>query len=232
MFPELPDYPEAIEEFLLNCKAGDERRHGYYRALRCFYRFLHRRLNTPNPVELVDPPRRKPKDPYWLTPEELDRLLNFPHEPPVEAALLFLADTGARSGELVNLKREDIRQTSWGYTAIVNGKTGAREVPLSYETYCALIKTVPFEYSEYRLRKWIPQAFRNAGVKGTAINLRHTFGTLWEGDELILQRIMGHATLSTTKNYRHLRTKIISEQHYKYSPLKMIRSRTKEMSMI
>lgn len=56
-FPMLPEDPTAIDFFLSSCKSGDERRHGYYRAIRCLYRFLKKRYGTPDPTEFVDPRR-------------------------------------------------------------------------------------------------------------------------------------------------------------------------------
>ena len=232
-FPELPTSPSDIEQFLLECRGGDERRHGYYRALRCFYNFLHKRgaCAPLNPIDQIEPPRRTHKEPHWLMPEELNRLLAYHHLPKVKTALLFLADTGARLGELGSLTLENIRETPWGYAAKIKGKTGVRHTPMTYETYHALMVNLPWDYSTQRLGRLISLAFKKAKVKGTAHSLRHTFGTLWEGDELVLQEIMGHRHLSTTKIYRHLRMKILSEQHHRYSPLRMILARSKEMGI-
>lgn len=229
MFPKVPNKPEAIEYFLGNCRAGDERRHGYYRALRCFYRFLYKRKGIRNPIELVEPPRRLPKEPRFLIPEELNRLLNYQHPPRIQPALRFLTDTGARLGELTTLTIDSLNETPWGFTATIKGKTGTRIVPVSYEVYHALMVNLPFPYKTHWLGELISRAFKNAGVEGSAHKLRHTFGTLWQGDELVLQRIMGHAHLSTTKLYRHLRTQILSEQHHQYSPLRMVLSASKSM---
>jgi integrase len=211
---------------------GDERRHGYYRTARVLYRFLHRRYGLPNPVDKIEPPKRAKKTPLALMPDQLDQLLRFPHPPVIKMALLFLTDTGCRIGELSNLKPEDLIQTPWGYLAKVRGKTGERLVPISPEVYHSLLKHLPLPYSHFRLQRLISQAFHNAHVPGSAHILRHTFGSLWQGDELVLQAIMGHAYLSTTQIYRHLRTQTLSEQHHKYSPLKMVMSMSKEMNML
>lgn len=228
-YPRLPKSPEDIERFIIRCQGGDERRHGYYRALRCFYRFLNRRRRIRNPVDIVDPPRRLPKYPNILMPDDIDKLLAYPHPPKIKTALLFFIDTGARLGEALSLDIKVLKETPWGFTTTITGKTGMRIVPLNYETYHALMVNLPFNYTEHRLGRKIAQAFKEAGVKGSAITLRHTFATLWEGDELILQQIMGHAHLSTTRIYRHLRTQLVSEQHHKYSPLNMVLSRSKDM---
>jgi integrase/recombinase XerD len=222
MFPVLPGDPVAVEDFLIQCRAGDERRHGYYRALRAFYRFLARRLKVENIINLVDAPRRQPKRPHPLTLDELDQLLSFPHQAKIQSVLQFLADSGARVGEAARLKPEDLTETQWGPVARVTGKTGARIIPISESTYQTLLRILPFGLSANRLCRLVSAAFRDAHVKGTAHALRHTFGTYWEGDEMILQYILGHAQLSTTQIYRQLRTRKMCEQHHEHSPLKMV----------
>lgn len=232
--PRLPEQPDLIYDFLAKCTAGDERRHGYYRALKAMYNYIDRRLHAfPNPMIFVDPPRRKPKQPRPLMPEELQQLLSYPHQADIKALLLFLIDTGARVGEAAMLQPQDISETPWGYIARITreGKTGSRLVPISPETYHALMKVLPLKYTKYRTRRLISKAFDDARVQGSGINLRHTFGTLWDGDELMLQRIMGHSHLSTTKIYRQLRIESMMAQHYQYSPLKKIMSSTKRMDL-
>lgn len=228
-FIELPDSPEAIEGFLGECEAGDERRHGYYRALRSLYRFLNKRLDLVDPTVKIDAPQRKPKSPTILMPDDLEQLLSYPHLAKIKTALLFLIDTGARPGELVNLTVNDLMETPWGYVTKISGKTGARFVPISNDTYQALISHLPFGYTRYCLRRLISRAFRDAHVRGSAITLRHTFGTLWQGDELILKQIMGHRHLSTTQIYRHLRVKQLCLQHHQYTPLNMVFARSRSM---
>lgn len=228
-FKKLPGKPEQVEEFIASLNVGDERRHGYYRAIRCFYKFLAKRYHVRNPMPDVEPPRRTAKDPKFLTPDSVNKLLAYPHPPTIKAAIMFLIDTSTRLCELFNLRIEDLEETPWGFVARINGKTGMRIVPISYETYHALMISLPFNYSIWWLGKLITRAFKNAGLKGGSLTLRHTFGTLWEGDELVLQRIMGHRELSTTKIYRHLRMKVLCTQHNQFSPLKMVLSSSKNM---
>lgn len=227
--PNLPCNPEKIEDFLISCPSGDERKHGYYRTLRCFYRFLNRRFNIPNPIDLVEAPKRSKKQPRFLMPNDLNRLLSYQHSPQIKAALLFLVDTGARLGELSRLSIDMINETPSGFIATIKGKTGTRNVPVSYEAYHALMINLPFTYKKHRLGRLIARAFNNAGVKGTAHTLRHTFGTLWRGDQFALKDIMGHSKISTTELYRHLRFDFLLEQHSRYSPLKMVLSSSKSM---
>ncbi len=218
-YPVLPRCPIEIELFIASCTAGDERQHGYYRALRAFYQWLEKRNHINPVIKNVEAPRRINKSPRSLTPEQLYQLLIYPHRKEIKAALLFLADTGCRVGELSSLDKSKLIETPDGYIARVQGKTGQRLVPISNEVYYSLSRVLPFTWSSYRLRRLISKAFKDAGIPGTAHTLRHTFGTLWNGDELILQSIMGHASINTTRIYRHLRTQRLSEQHHKYSPL-------------
>lgn len=224
--PELPDNTDDIYLFLSRYpKVGDERFHGLYRALTALYNYLEKKYpGVPNPMRILEPPRRKPKQPRPLTLEELSQLLAFPHNSKIKAAILFLADTGCRVGEAASLQLNDLSETPWGYVARVSGKTGSRLVPISYQTYHSLNQVLPFGYTGYRFRRLVSQAFADARVQGSGINLRHTFGTYWDGDELVLQQIMGHSHLSTTKIYRALRTQRMSEQHAMYSPLRLIHS--------
>ena len=231
-FPRLPRSPELIEAFLSTCPGKDERVHGYYRGLRCFYNWLERRYKISNPMKMVEPPKRKYKIPIVLTPLELNRLLSYPHEPKIKAGLLFLADTGARLGELYNLKLADLRETPWGYVAMVNGKTGGRQVPISLETYRALISNLPFPYLKHRLGRKISLVCKEVGINATAHTLRHTFATLWDGSEFALQRITGHSSFETLKLYRHLKTDTLCRQHAKFSPLTMVRSSALQATML
>jgi len=227
MYPgELPDTPEKIEKFIGSCRSGDERRHGYFRALRAFYRWCKRRYKVVNPMadEGVEATRRKRKQPKDLSPQEIRDVLRFPHAPRVKAALLLLFDTGMRVGEAWRVAPADFTLTEWGYVVRVtkDGKTGEHLVPVSAEVYQAILKYLPFDMSLWWFRRLISRAFTDARVKGSGISARHSFGSLWDGDELTLQKIMGHSNLSTTLNYRAIRTERMSSQHYQHSPLRQM----------
>jgi integrase len=223
MYNKLPKKPEDCEAFIISCTGGDERRHGYYRALRAFYNYSVERLRLKhNPIDHVTAPRVKAKLPRPLTIEQLNQLLSYPHKGRIKALLYFLADTGIRPGELVKLAPSDVVETAWGYIALVTGKTGERFVPLSPETYQSIIKYLPLSISRDRISHLIIRAFQDAHVSGSAINLRHTFGTLWRGDLDILRLIMGHSNIGTTMIYRKLQIEQLSRAHNIYSPLCLV----------
>lgn len=220
---ELPESPEAIERFLLSCKGGDQRRHGFYRTLKCLYRFLYRRkLILSNPIELIDAPRTRRTLPRALSTAELYNLLSYPHNARILAFLTFLADTGARIGELHQLQLADIIKTDYGWIARLNGKTGERYVPLLPETRDRIIEHIPITYCLDYMSDLIVKAFRAAGVRGSAHTLRHTYATLWGGSEFALQAILGHSSFEMLANYRRLRTRQLSEIHAQQSPLRLL----------
>lgn len=228
-YPKLPRKERDIELFLSACTAGDERQHGYFRALRAFYNYLETRHHKKNLVRFIGEPQTDKKLPRPLSPEKLNQLLCFPHPRRTKAVLFFLANTGVRLSELVTLQPEDFDETLWGYSARVTGKTGTRVIPVSHSVYTMVIGEIPFKMTTGRMSHIVTAAFRDAHVPGSAINLRHTFGTLWEGSEDVLQMIMGHSKYSTTQIYRHLRIKVLSEQHAKYNPLKLVLPMTQNM---
>lgn len=228
-FKKLPKRPEPIEEFLISLPVGDERRHGYYRAIRALYRWLHKRRKIANPIDLIDPPKRSPKQRGFLTPDQIDQLISFPHIPVIKACLIFLVDTGCRISELASISREEFVETPWGWIVKVKGKTGERYLPVSTEVYNAIVGYLPLPFTPYRLRIKIARAFKDAHIGGSSLTLRHTFGTLWEGDELVLQRIMGHSSLQTTKIYRQPRIELMARQHHRFSPLNMVFAWSKSM---
>lgn len=221
-YVELPTNPEDVEMFLTHCKGGDERRHGFYRALKCLYRFLEKRYNIPNPVRLVDPPKRKHKVPNILTVEDLRKLLIYPHRPLIKAYLTFLIDTGCRPGELCHLKPADIILTTFGYIAKIDGKTGQRMIPLSDSVHDSILPWIPCGHNTDWITRKVTRAFQDAGLHGSCYTLRHTFATMWHGSEFALQSIMGHSNFQTLRVYRNLRIDYISQLHRVNSPLALI----------
>lgn len=224
MYPEVPNDPVAIDQFMVQCSGGDERRHGYFRTIRVFYRFLSRRYDIKNIALMVDAPKRRPKAPRPLTLDELNQLLVYPHRKRVKAALMFMVDCGARVGEVARLTPQDLSETEYGPIARVTGKTGTRLVPIGETTFHILCKVLPFPYGATQLSRHISWAFRDAHIRGTAHSLRHTFATYWDGDDDILQYILGHSHISTTLIYRKLRTRKMCEQYQKFNPLKSVMS--------
>ena len=87
--PKLPRKPEPCESFICSCRAGDERRHGYYRALKVFYNFIHKRYSFPNAMSQVEALRRSKKLPRPMALGDLTQLLTFPHPARIHGSINF-----------------------------------------------------------------------------------------------------------------------------------------------
>jgi integrase len=171
---------------------------------------------------MMDAPKRSRKQPNVLRYEDIFNLLNNIKRPEILASVIFLIDTGARLGELYNLKKQDMACIGDHYIAKISGKTGMRVVPISYITYQMMLKTIPFLMTRHHLGQLIALSFKGAGIIGTAHTLRHTFATLWGGSDLVLQRIMGHAHMDMVQQYRNMRVEALCAEHNKYTPLSSV----------
>lgn len=231
----LPTEPEPIEEFIAGIGGEPETRHGHYRAVRTLYNWLVRRRKlTENPIVFVEGPKVPRKLPRWLELEECQRLYRAAQTPLEMALVRLILDTGVRIGEARNLDRNQIRDTF----IVVRGKTGEHIAPVSLRTATAL-RALPVSMKEpaavfagakgrYHVRtlqRAVGAVFVRAGLAGRRSSphtLRHSFGTLWEGEELVLQDILGHSDIATTRRYRHFRVSRAVRQHRAFSPMTAI----------
>ncbi|GAG64759.1 unnamed protein product [marine sediment metagenome] len=154
-----------------------------------------------------------------LEPDEEMRLLNSASTLRDRAILTLFIDSGIRSSELAELRRQDIKAE----TVRVHGKTGEREVPISDETRRLLLSVIAEDSKDeyvfhshkglltrngvYRI---VFGHMRKAGIKGPKLGphrIRHAFGKTYlvsGGDVRSLQEIMGHASITTTQKYATL----------------------------
>lgn len=222
---ELPLKPEPIEEFIYSHKTGDERRYGAFRCLRAFYNFIESRifieqkLDLINPFSKILPPRRQPKEKESLTLEELRWLLEYPgHDPTTRTMLYLLADTGTRIGEASTLTSNNIFSDS----IKVKGKTGERIIPISSKVRAMLLELGIGKLFPHTPHWWslqVSRAFKEAGLPGSAHQLRHTFCTLYEGTDQSLMTITGHKSFQVLQQYSHKKVEKAIKQHSEHGPL-------------
>ena len=242
--PKLPMKPEPIEEFLGGIGGEPETRHAYYRCLKALYRFVCKRHRKPNPIELIDPPRCPDKVMPTLEPRETMELLNLADNLRDRALLTLVVDNGARCGEVISLRKQDIKDDS----IQVTGKTGQRQIPISDETRRLLLSLASVDASsdcvftnvrEQPLTRhgvyWIVRAYMTkAGIQGPKLGLhriRHGFGKNYlvnGGDVRSLQAIMGHKHISTTQKYASLSLSDVITKHRKFSPLRAAHAAAQE----
>jgi len=232
--PELPLSPEPLRHLLAEAPGTDETAHGHFRNLRTFYNFLCLDKHVDpahNPMPLVQAPRRRKKKRRFLGQNEVHRLLAQHLAPRDRALLRLLLDTGIRAGEAAALQTRDVSVE----TIVVDGKTGAREIPISADVRRAILASAgpQWVFTTRRGRRFTPRgicrlvtrAMQTAGIPGPKLGphtLRHTFAHHWlheGGDVFALQQILGHANLATTKIYVDLDTSDLVHEHRQHATL-------------
>lgn len=240
-FDELPTEPEPLEEFLTTSVPAekDETRHGYYRTLKVFYRFICKRRRLSNPMEFIDPPVRRKKVRQTLSSQEMMRLLAGVQSLRDRTIVSLFIDTGARLGEAASLRKQNIFEDC----IKVNGKTGEREIPISEETRRLLMTLIAsdgksdyvFQGERGPLSRWgiyriIKNHMRKAGISSPKLGphrIRHAFGKHYiknGGDTRSLQKIMGHTNISTTEIYVELSRDDIVAKHHQFTPLRSVQA--------
>lgn len=215
-------------------------------AVRRFYRFLQSEgLREDNPASDLSGPRRTRPLPKLLGIEDVDRLLTTVEErvqagaPQAlrnRALIELLYGSGLRATELVSLPRRSIGREK--QFAILQGKGGKeRLVPIGSRAALAVVaweETLPKDslflfpsraghLSRVRLYQIVRELAAEAGIDPARVSphvLRHAFAThLLEGgaDLRALQAMLGHADISTTQIYTHVRSdalvRLVNERH-------------------
>ncbi len=217
-FPVMPSDAGAIEGWVSSYHSSDERRHGAYRACRAFYYFCARRYDCEqleNVIRKVAAPKRTRKEKRPLSDQELKQLLEFPgYDSQIRALLYTLADTGCRIGEAVSLTQERVGSD----TLTVCGKTGERVIPVSPKVRDMLRQLGPgklFQCTTDWYIRLISEAFKAAGVRGSAHLLRHTFASNWTGSTEGLKNIGGWMSWTMVSTYSHKNIKQLVAEHAK-----------------
>ena len=217
-FAALPMSSSIIEDHLSTI-GGPSNRHGEFRVLRTFYRWLKTKKKIrQNPVDEVEAPVVAKKVARSLNGEELQQLLNFDHRPVDRAFLCLLADTGLRIGEALSIRGP--AQFHSGMV-VVRGKVGEREVPISDHIKDVVLPFLPWPWATVDgAKRAVSRAFGRAGIQGpraSAQTLRHTFCRLWDGDESVLEGIMGWSSARMRPVYRPYDTRRAKAQHRLWS---------------
>jgi len=240
--PTLPRRPEPVECFLAEVQGSPETKYDVYRALKTFFKFMSSRRRLPNPMDIVQSPRRPKTLMPTLEIGELMRLLHSVESPRDRAIITLLVDTGVRASEVCSLLKHNIKQE----TVVVCGKTGWREVPISDEARRLLLQIAAISpddhvfhghkgpITRHLIYAIVRRAMERAGIKGPKMGshrIRHGFGKnflVQGGDLRSLQEIMGHADIETTQKYATLNLTDIIKKHQKFSPLKAAHAAAQE----
>ena len=189
--------------------------------------FFEKTLGRLWPVFDLVRPKRSKKLPVVLSREEVRAVLKLIKHPVIRMALTAMYACGLRISEAVRLTVRDIdgdRKQLW----VRCGKGGKdRAVPLPDH----ILKLLRSHYKNFGnggtwlfpqkqghigtdiLQDAFKQALQETGIKKSATphTLRHSYAThlLENGEDITtLQKILGHADISTTKIYLHLTNRI------------------------
>ena len=211
------------------------------------YLVLNNKVES-NPFLLVSSPKKEKKIPKFINYNNMEEILNVPNiktkEGQRERVILeVLYASGVRVSELVNIKLKDIDFSN--KNILILGK-GSKERLVSFGYYALeyinlylkegrnlLLDGVKSDYlivgkkSEKLTTRRVEQIIDDI-IKRTSIKLnitphmfRHTFAThlLDNGcDLLVVQELLGHASLSSTEIYTHVSNEHLREVYLKCHP--------------
>lgn len=217
-------------------------------SLRGFYKYLANvGVVSSNVFSLVNGPKKSKKLPRYFEYNELEELFNVPDtRTPLgqrdSLILEMLYATGARVGELVNIKVSDI---DLGRKNIIILGKGNKERFVTYGEYCEdILKkylntgrvSLNVKQSDYLFLNNNGGRLTDRGVRfildkliqKTSLNknisphmIRHSFAThlLNEGcDLLTVQKLLGHESIKATQIYTHVTTDRLKEVYYNSFP--------------
>ena len=211
------------------------------------YLVLNNKVES-NPFLLVSSPKKEKRIPKFINYNNMEEILNVPNiktkEGQRERVILeVLYASGVRVSELVNIKLKDIDFSN--KNILIFGK-GSKERLVSFGDYALeyinlylkegrnlLLDGVKSDYlivgkkSEKLTTRRVEQIIDDI-IKRTSIKLnitphmfRHTFAThlLDNGcDLLVVQELLGHASLSSTEIYTHVSNEHLREVYLKFHP--------------
>ena len=136
------------------------------------------------------------------TEHELDLLFNQITDEDFNAFVHFAYYTGARSGEIRSLSRENVLDES----LVVNGKTGRRIVKLNSQAQKIMQHQDPlWSYSKDFVSHKFKQEVRKLGIKDARFHdLRRTFGLnlIKQGMSIYkVSKLLGHSSVRTTEQH-------------------------------
>ncbi len=176
-----------------------------------------------NPVREVKALKVAPREMSYLSPSEVQQLLAGLSGDDRGVAVLCLS-TGARWSEASTVRAEHVVNRRVTFVATKNGKN--RTVPISAEVeaeWVANKRGVLFPKANYLRVREVLKVVKPDLPKGQAVHaLRHTFATHFMangGNILVLQRILGHASIQQTMTYAHFAPDFLQDA-VQFNPLR------------
>lgn len=226
---------------------GDATLSRYTSAVRTFYRYLLReKLMVRDPTAHLESRKVWQTLPHFLTPDDVDRLLNQPDLTTSEglrdrAMLEVLYATGLRVSELLNLKLRDL-DLEKGILDCLGKGSKQRRVPLGraaidylrrylsirsqfsgdHSTDLLFLESGAHPITRQRFWRLIKDYGAAAGIDYiTPHILRHSFATalLSNGADLrSVQLLLGHSDIGTTQIYTHVTDEHLKKTYLAFHP--------------
>lgn len=212
------------------------------RALRTFIGLLvENECIVTDPMAKIRTPKVPKKYPNVLTEEEVSNLLSAVKSNPRDNAILtFMIDTGVRAGELCGLKLDDISLAT--RSAKIFGKNSKERFvyfsPVTAKALARWLANRPEQLwedhlflnwqgdplNDHSLWRIVTRSAERAKIQThtTPITCRHTFATLMAksgADVYTIQRLLGHASITTSMIYVELSGRDLREKHAECSPI-------------
>lgn len=180
-----------------------------------------------NPLAKIKLLKMQEKELSYLTDENIKELLSqldLSSNTSVKTVALICLSTGCRWSEAEGLKRSNIQSGKVIFTDTKSGKN--RAIPISPELNKIIPKTGGqlFESCYSAFRQAITRCNFQLPPGQLSHVLRHTFAShfmIKGGNILVLQRILGHSSLTMTMRYSHFSPDHL-EDAVKYNPLATI----------
>ena len=214
---------ERVEEFLAP-------RPSHAPAVKVFLKFLGRYDERfKHMYEELKLPRRDCKLPEVLTEEEVDRLISAGRTLEERAFMAVLYETGARLFEVLNLRRQDVVESDYGFEVVIrDSKSLPRNVLVI--KYAWLLKLWLrhcqgerlFSFSERKAENIVRAAAERAGIgkRVTPHILRHSRATHMIGKRILSESEamlwFGWRTRSMLDRYVHLTMRSVHEKVLSY----------------
>lgn len=208
-------------------------------TIKSFYKFLIRQgVCKTNPADRIDSGKREQRLPKPADIEDIEKLIKTADNLRDKLIFELLFATGLRREELCNISINDVNFND-GYIRVF-GKGGKERIVPCHPTALKMITDLFNKHNSKWLfpsrknkghhihvhtvndifKKWVAKA----GLEGKNITphkLRHSFATYLHNngaDILVIQKLLGHSSVSTTQIYTQVSSELSMKEYMKYHP--------------
>jgi site-specific recombinase XerD len=233
--------PVQIRKYLVNAQDDGYSKaavHQRYRVVRRLFSWcVAQSFITTDPMVAVRKPAKPKPVPYHLPIGQVETVLaacaNTTHPVRDQAIVYLLLDTGLRRAELASVLLTDLNLQDRLVTVRLGKGGKGRLVPISSLAAHVLAEWLVdrpsdigdrlFGLTGAGLQMLLYRLSKHTGVHVFCHALRHTFATLYGGDVQDLQKILGHAEVSTTAEiYRFRENAGLVRFHDERSPVTLL----------